>query len=215
MKMYIDGVASGGQGGSATDQSVFQNQNKANIYIGNKGGTSEFFSESLSQINIYDKALSDTQILSHYSSSNGSPYVGNVFYQNGLATITHPNYQIVFGGIGNFIVGSESEGGDFIVGIEPLNNLKFQGSHLIYENEYQCTIDEHEFNATQNISARKIRSSDSEELADFATGSLFKPYVTTIGLYNEHNDLLVVGKLGQPTRISDETDTTFILRWDT
>ena len=215
MKMYIDGVASGGQGGSATDQSVFQNQNKANIYIGNKGGTSEFFSGSLSQINIYDKALSDTQILSHYSSSNGSPYVGNVFYQNGLATITHPNYQIVFGGIGNFIVGSESEGGDFIVGIEPLNNLKFQGSHLIYENEYQCTIDEHEFNATQNISARKIRSSDSEELADIATGSLFKHYVTTIGLYNEHNDLLVVGKLGQPTRISDETDTTFILRWDT
>ena len=40
-------------------------------------------------------------------------------------------------------------------------------------------------------------------------------YNVAVGLYNEHNDLLVVGKLGQPTRISDETDTTFILRWDT
>ena len=127
-------------------------------------------------------------------------YKLKIFYQNGLVTITHPGYQTTLSGS---------------TGLGIIDTLKFQGSHLIYENEYQCTIDEHEFNATQNISARKIRSSDSEELADFATGSLFNPYVSTIGLYNEHNDLLVVGKLGQPTRISDETDTTFILRWDT
>ena len=94
-------------------------------------------------------------------------------------------------------------------------NIKFQGSHLIYENEYQCTVEEHEFNSTMNISARKIKSNNCNELANFATGSLFKPYVTTIGLYNEHNELLVVGKLGQPIRMSNETDTTFIMRWDT
>ena len=35
--------------------------------------------------------------------------------------------------------------------------IQFQGSHLIYENEYQCTVDEYEFNDTLNISARKIR----------------------------------------------------------
>ena len=95
------------------------------------------------------------------------------------------------------------------------NKIQFQGSHLIYENEYQCTVDEYEFNDTLNISARKIRTQDSHELADFATGSLFKPYVTTIGLYNEQNELLVVGKLGQPVKTSNETDTTFVLRWDT
>ena len=93
--------------------------------------------------------------------------------------------------------------------------IQFQGSHLIYENEYKCTVDEYEFNDTLNISARKIRTQDSHELADFATGSLFKPYVTTVGLYNEENELLVVGKLGQPVRTSNETDTTFVLRWDT
>tara|TARA_R110001592_G_scaffold121371_1_gene326884 strand:- start:71 stop:4228 length:4158 start_codon:yes stop_codon:yes gene_type:complete len=93
--------------------------------------------------------------------------------------------------------------------------VHFQGSHLIFEHEYQCTIDEYEFNDTLNISARKIRSQDSHELADFTSSSLFKPYVTTIGLYNEENELLVVGKLGQPVRASDETDTTFVLRWDT
>ena len=92
--------------------------------------------------------------------------------------------------------------------------IQFQGSHMIWEHEYQCTIDEHEFNDTLNISARKLKTSDSHELADFTTGSLFKPYITTVGLYDENNELLVVGKMGQPVRASDETDTTIILRWD-
>ena len=92
--------------------------------------------------------------------------------------------------------------------------IQFQGSHMIVENEYQCTIDEHEFNSTLNISARKIKSQDSYELANFTTSSFFKPYITTVGLYNEDNELLVVGKMGQPIRSSNETDTTIILRWD-
>ena len=207
MKIYINGVASGT---TAIDQSINQTQNQANVYIGNKGGNTSFLTGSLSQINIFDKALSDTQVLNHYSSSNGSPYVGNIFYQNGLATITHPQYQVVLGGIGDFVVGES-----FAVGENHITQLKFQGSHLIYENEYQCTVDEYEFNDTTNISARKIKSRDSGDIADFATSSLFKPYVTTVGLYNENNELLVVGKLGQPVRTSDETDTTFVLRWDT
>jgi len=93
-------------------------------------------------------------------------------------------------------------------------NLNFQGTHLIYENEYQCTIEEHEFNYTLNPSARRNRNFNCQELASFATGSNFKPYVTTVGLYNEAGELLVVGKLGQPIRMSDETDTTFVIRWD-
>jgi hypothetical protein len=96
-----------------------------------------------------------------------------------------------------------------------VNQLKFQGSHLIYENEYKCTIDEHEYNNTLNPSVRKHKSLQTEELADFATTTLFKPYITTVGLYNENNELLVVGKLGQPIRTSNETDTTIVVRWDT
>ena len=33
--------------------------------------------------------------------------------------------------------------------------------------------------------------------------------------YNDNGELLVVGKLGQPIKMSEETDTTFILRYDT
>ena len=133
-----------------------------------------------------------------------------IFYQNGLAAITHPQYQVILGGIGDFIVGENFEVGD-----NSIKQLKFQGSHLIFENEYQCTIDEYEYNSTTNISARKYKTSKTEDLANFATGSLFKPYITTVGLYNESNELLVVGKLGQPIKTSNETDTTLILRWDT
>ena len=96
-----------------------------------------------------------------------------------------------------------------------IDNLKFKGNHLIFEHEYRCSIEEGEYLDTLNPTARKIPKTTNEEPADFTTGSLFRPYVTTIGLYNENNELLVVGKLGQPIRMSDETDSHFIVKWDT
>ena len=93
--------------------------------------------------------------------------------------------------------------------------MSFKNIHPIYENEYQCTINHDEYNFTHNISTRKIKSDQKPDLANFTTGSTFRPYVTTVGLYNENHELLVVGKLGQPVKMSNETDTTFVLRWDT
>ena len=49
-------------------------------------------------------------------------------------------------------------------------------------------IDEHEFNQTFNLSTREIQSNNNYNLAGFTTSSYFKPYVTTIGLYNEEGD---------------------------
>ena len=109
-------------------------------------------------------------------------------------------------------------GSDFAVDSEfytGINKLEFQGTHMIREWEYQCTVEQHEYNGTFNISARKSNSNNIHELADFTTSSLFKPYVTTIGLYDDEDNLLVVGKLNQPIKTSNETDTTFIVRWDT
>ena len=212
MGISVDGVA----GSSTPDKTEDQTQNQANLYIGNKGGKTDFTTGSISQINIYNKALTTTQIKNQCSSSNGSPYIGNIFYQNGLVTITHPKYQPQL--LNTLGIGELEIGNNFIVGANEslgLDQLKFQGSHLIFENEYQCTIDEYEFNSTTNISARKYKTRQTEDLANFATSSLFSPYVTTVGLYNEDNELLVVGKLGQPVRMSNETDTTFVLRWDT
>lgn len=55
----------------------------------------------------------------------------------------------------------------------------------------------------------------NETYYDFATGSYFSPYVTTIGLYNENYQLLAVGKLSQPIPISLYVDTTFVVNFDT
>jgi len=50
---------------------------------------------------------------------------------------------------------------------------------------------------------------------DFCTGSIFSPYVTQIGLYNESNELVVVGRLSNAIPISLTTDTTFVINFDT
>ena len=93
--------------------------------------------------------------------------------------------------------------------------IQYKNSHLIFENEFHCTVDEDEYNFSLNPTARKNKDINKGDLANFATGSNFKPYVTTVGLYNEAGELLVVGKFGQPIRMSDETDTTFVVRYDT
>ena len=224
MEIYFDGVLK--TSSSITSSLKNEVRNLANLYIGSKGKLSsndstdpnhiyKYFNGNLRNINIFQRAFNDTEIINISESINASPYIGNLFYQNGFATITHPKYHSIFG---DYNIGNMGVGNNFVVGSEEyhsINKLQFEGSHLMYENEYQCTVDEYEYNQTMNPSARKQRTELSTEFADFVSSSYFKPYVTTIGLYNENNDLLVVGKLGQPIRMSDETDTTFIMRWDT
>ena len=161
MEIFLAGT---GSGTSGSDTTLRETQNNANLYIGNKGGDEKFLSGILSQVNIYDEALSDTQIKNHYSSSNGSPYVGNIFYSTGISAITHPNYQTVLSGLMPHGTNSGS-----------IHTLSFQGSHLIYENEYQCTVEEHEYNNTMNISARKIRTIGCEDAANFVCDGKLLP----------------------------------------
>lgn len=106
----------------------------------------------------------------------------------------------------------------------------------IYVNEVKCRVLENDFNYSQNPTVFKaptlITGSEAlpfytpkngtsvngqivdGTLADNVTGSSFRPYVTTIGLYNDTNDLLVVGKLSTPYPIPSNTDMTFVVRWD-
>lgn len=106
----------------------------------------------------------------------------------------------------------------------------------IYVNEVKCRVLENDFNYSQNptVFKRTTLYTGSQALpfyapqggvsingqivdgtlADNVTGSAFNPYVTTVGLYNDSNELLVVGKLATPYPIPDNTDITFIVRWD-
>jgi len=49
---------------------------------------------------------------------------------------------------------------------------------------------------------------------DYVTSSFFSPYVTTVGLYNNNQELLAVGKLAQPLPTSQTTDTTILINLD-
>jgi hypothetical protein len=90
--------------------------------------------------------------------------------------------------------------------------MTFQAETTIYQNEVRCHVNENDFNYTQNLSS--TISGSNGQLIDAITGSDFRPYATTVGLYNETNDLLVVGKLSTPYPIPSNTDITFIIKWD-
>jgi hypothetical protein len=42
----------------------------------------------------------------------------------------------------------------------------------------------------------------------------FSPYVTTVGLYNDAQELLAIGKMAAPMPLSANTDTTFLVKYD-
>ena len=80
-------------------------------------------------------------------------------------------------------------------------------------------MNESEFNFSQNPSIISGSITDNAITAsnkpyDFATGSYFSPYVTTVGMYNEQHELFAVGKLGQPLPTSQTTDTTILVNID-
>lgn len=133
--------------------------------------------------------------------------VGIISYQHGLAIITNQT----------FAAGALTGSADV--------TCSFQSSRLIYETQYKCTIRENEFNYTlnpsiisgSNITNPLLASSSlnrSGQVYDFVTGSNWAPYVTTVGLYNENQELLAVAKLSQPLPTSRTTDTSILINLD-
>jgi hypothetical protein len=105
----------------------------------------------------------------------------------------------------------------------------FKNEHTIYENEVRCLVKESDYNLSYNptllISGSQYIVSDGNggytltgsldsAVRNFATGSDFYTYATTIGLYNDNNELLAVAKLGKPIMMSPDTDMTFIVKYD-
>ena len=123
---------------------------------------------------------------------SGSSNIGNIIYTHGLAIVT--NQLLSSGSVTTTNV-----------------TCSFSSSYTIYEAQYKCTIRENEFNATLNPSAQL---SGSGQLANNVTGSYFSPYVSTVGLYDENQNLLAVGKLAQPLPTTATTDTTILVNID-
>jgi hypothetical protein len=147
--------------------------------------------------------------------TNGA-YCGNIIYTHGVATFTlllDNDPPIPPEGFGISEYGLDIYGGGLTIGDIFSTNVtcSFSSSFTIYETQYKSTISPSEFNFTQNPSAL---SGSEGYIYDYLTGSYFDPYVTTVGLYDEAQNLLAVGKLSQPLPTSRTTDTTIFINID-
>jgi hypothetical protein len=125
---------------------------------------------------------------------SNSEYVGNIIYEHGIIILTNDVNNSVL----NFVTSSNV-------------TCSFSSSYTIYETQYKCTINPDEFNYSQNPS---LLLDDEGKVYDFATGSYFSPYITTVGLYDGSNNLLAVAKLSKPLPTSQTTDTTILINLD-
>ena len=58
-------------------------------------------------------------------------------------------------------------------------------------------------------------TSNTYNIYNLMSNGVIKPYITSIGLYNERYELLAVAKLSEPIQRTFDVDQIFIVRFDT
>jgi len=108
--------------------------------------------------------------------------------------------------------------------------LSWKSSQPIYTHNYHCKIRDFEYNYTYNptvvsSSVGTVYDNSDEiystsgsinkgDLTSNITGSSFRPYITTVGLYNDSNELIAVGKVNRPVPKTQDTEMTIIVKID-
>lgn len=166
-----------------------------------------------------------------YVNESGIYYVGNIFYDYGIAVIKHntvpPSSYIGQNGI------QIIQGTDVLVDYQsdveimrhqvsvklkptdfnfPLFNKSIERT---YTPDASFTQSFNEFTASmaeQNI--RPITGS-TWSIFKLIQGNVIKPYVTTIGLYTDKYELVAVAKLSRPIQRTFDIPQIFIIRFDT
>ena len=142
-----------------------------------------------------ESTSTDYEIYPSASIADGE-LVGNVFYSHGMVTLTKSDLakrlqeQVLRSG-----------------------SLEWKGTHTVYEHTYNCRSNQSQLNFSQNPSTY-TNTVTSGSISNNITGSEFQPYVTTVGLYNDANELIAIGKLGQPIPKSQHVDMTFAVKFD-
>lgn len=156
--------------------------------------------------------------------SASAHHVGNIIYEHGISIWNKKlfglldGYHYVSYGVPSSTLPVGIYGGIFNSFFDDNVTCSFESTITLYESQYKCTARPSEFLSTLNptiISGSKSCPENiTSQLYDFATGSYFTPYVTTVGLYNNNKELIAVGKLAQPLDMSDTTDTTILINLD-
>ena len=140
--------------------------------------------------------------------SHSDNYVGNIFYDKGLAVITE--------------TGSWSGSVDYS-DLATNYTLKFDSHHTITTHEYNVTLLPQDYNLTMNYSIRNVLSGSSEPVtlgtqyvASTFSSSAWQPYITTINLYQDgdYDTPVIQATLPRPVRKSDKINTRFKIKLD-
>ncbi len=185
--------------------------------------------------NLYDVAFSSSYSSRTPDSNNSGSIVGNVFYDDGLLVITDTgSYSTVGDGVFNLTFDSTQtiyereyvcsvEENDFLhttnrslkVGMS--SSIAFHGTNF-NSNTFIGTEQDgfpYELVGFATSSFKNGQYEIGTELIGEATHSDFATYVTTIGLYNDNNELMAIGKTAKPIKNDKEMALTFVVRFDT
>lgn len=155
--------------------------------------------------------------------------VGNVFYEHGIMVITDTgSYHNVGLGVGHelkykathtnyeyeYMVNAAV--GEYNTSTNISTTFERSGSRTLPEGTVSMSkfMPPGDQPNSNGIGTFKSFYNAAGKYEGFTTHSLFKPYVTTIGLYNDNNELLAVGKLARAIKLSDDYETNFIVRFD-
>jgi len=171
--------------------------------------------------------LDDAEGNIYLSGSNPKYIVGDLVYPHGMAIITDDLYAGFF----QLIQMPRIKNGIYSTATSWRSTLiSFDSSHPIFTHNYHCKVRESEYNFTHNPTAfsssiRTTYDSTGEIYSTSSmvnngiinnklTGSAFQPYITTVGLYNDANQLIAVGKMTSPIPKSANTEMTIIVKID-
>jgi hypothetical protein len=143
--------------------------------------------------------------------------LGNIIYEHGLAIVTVESEDAYDSIYGTAVYGTdlygEAPGFDaFMTGSNV--TCSFESTLTLNEVQYAARITENEYQFSLNPTIIQGSNINSDTYFDFATGSFFTPYITTVGMYNNNYDLLAVAKLAKPLPVSQHTDTTIMVNLD-
>lgn len=124
--------------------------------------------------------------------SESGEIVGDIIYNQGQVIITRPD-----------------EAGYF--GLYSVNRLSWKSNYPVYTYSFHCKIKDSEFNSSFNPTCQTGSYGD---LSENGLNVDFKPYITTLGLYNEANQLVAVAKTSRPIPKAGNVDMTFIVKLD-
>ena len=189
--------------------------------------------------NLYDVAYSASYSRRHPDSNNSGSVVGNVFYEHGLLVITdtgsYSNVGIDTGSNGFSLQFDSTQTiyeREYVCGVgegefQFTNNrslkigqsgsVAFSGSAYNDEIYKNSIYDDYPYDLT-GFSTGSFKNRKYEigtELIGEATHSHFATYVTTIGLYNNSNELVAIGKTAKPIKNEKEMILNFVVRFDT